>query len=105
MKRNRHRIVSKRGQKYELDRQNWTTYANFADMYNHCSHEMEHAGVAKRLEEPTWMTRDGVQCTADDAYGCKVTHAIIRPEMCLCGDEVGGISVWLVTAILVVNCS
>jgi len=90
MKRNRHRIVSKRGQKYELDRQNWTTYANFADMYNHCSHEMEHAGVAKRLEEPTWMTRDGVQCTADDAYGCKVTHAIIRPEMCLCGDEVGG---------------
>ena len=105
MKRNRHRIVSKRGQKYELDWQNRTTYANFSDMYNHCSHEMEHAGVAKRLEEPTWMTRDGVQCTADDAYGCKVTHAIIRPEMCLCGDEVGGISEWLVTAILVVNCS
>ncbi len=36
------------------------------------------------------MTRDKVQCTLDDAYGCKVTHAIIRPEMCLCGDEVGG---------------
>ena len=90
MKRNRHRIVSKRGQKYELDRQNWTTYANFADMYNHCALEMEHAGVAKRLEEPIWMTRDGVQCTVDDAYGCKVTHAIIRPDMCLCGDEVGG---------------
>ena len=39
---------------------------------------------------PIWMTRDGVDCTANDAYGCKVTHAIIRPEMCLCGDEVGG---------------
>ena len=90
MKRNRHRIVSKRGQKYELDRQNWTTYANFADMYSHCSHEMEHAGVTKRLEKPIWMTREGIECTAYDAYGCKVTHAIIRPEMCLCGDEVGG---------------
>ena len=89
MKRNQHRIVSKRGQKYELDRQNWTTYANFADMYKHCAVEMEHAGVAQRLEEPVWMTRDGVQCNVDDAYGCKVTHAIIRPEMCLCGDEVG----------------
>ena len=90
MKRNQHRIVSKRGQKYELDRQNWTTYANFAVMYKHCALEMEHAGVSKRLDEPIWMIRDGVECTANDAYGCKVTHAIIRPEMCLCGDEVGG---------------
>ena len=59
-------------------------------MYNHYVLEMEHAGVSKRLDEPIWMTRDGVDCTANDAYGCKVTHAIIRPEMCLCGDEVGG---------------
>ena len=89
MKRNRHRIVSKRGQKYELDRQNWTTYANFADMYNHCAIEMEHAGVAKRLDKLIWMTKDGVECNVDDAYGCRVTHTITRPEMCLCGDEVG----------------
>ena len=90
MKRNRDRIVSKRGQKYELDRQNWTTYANFADMYSHCALEMEQAGVAKKLDAPIWMTREGVECDADNAYGCKVTHTIIRPEMCLCGDEVGG---------------
>ena len=89
MKRNRHRIVSKRGQKYELDRQNWTTYANFADMYNHCAIEMEHAGVAKRLDKPIWMTKDGVECNVDDAYGCRVTHTITRPEMCLCSDKVG----------------
>ena len=28
-KRNAHRIVSKRGQKYEMDRDNWTTFRNF----------------------------------------------------------------------------
>ena len=90
MKRNCHQIVSKRGQKYELDRQNWTTYANFADMYNHCIDEMEHAGVAKKLHQPIWMTKEGIVCDVDNAYGGKVTHNIIRPDMCLCGDEVGG---------------
>ena len=35
LKRHKNQIVSKRGQKYELNRQNWTTYANFTNMYNH----------------------------------------------------------------------
>ena len=90
MRRNRHKIVSKRGQKYELDRQNWTTYANFAHMYNHCAIEMEQAGVARNVEDPVWMNREGHVCTSDEAFGCKVTHEIIRPDMCICGDEVGG---------------
>ena len=90
MKRNRNKISSKRGQKYELDRQNWTTYANFADMYDHCVIEMEQAGVAKKLDEPTWMTKEGQECDPENAFGCKVTHQIVRPDMCLCGDEVGG---------------
>ena len=40
MKRNKHRLVSRRGQKYELDRHNWTTYKNFRNMYEHTYHEM-----------------------------------------------------------------
>ena len=66
---------------------------------------MEHAGVAKRLDKPIWMTKDGVEYNINDAYGFKVTHRIIRPEMCLCGDEVGGIYVWLETDMLVENYS
>ena len=34
--------------------------------------------------------KDGVECNVDDVNGCRVTHTITRPEMCLCGDEVGG---------------
>ena len=29
-------------------------------------------------------------CMEKDALGCKVTHDILRPDMCIVGDEVGG---------------
>ena len=90
LKRNSHKIVSKRGQKYELDRQNWTTYANFVDMYEQCIAQMVRAGVAKKRTTPVWMNRDGKECRESDAFGCKVTHDLIHPDWCLVGDEVGG---------------
>ena len=90
IKRNKDKLVSKRGQKYELNRQKWTTYANFVDMYKHTYQEMIEAGVAKKLTEPTWMDADGRICRESEAFGCKVTHHLIHPDMCICGDEVGG---------------
>ena len=39
-KRNAHRIVIKRGQGYEMDRDNWTTYRNFSNMCDHVIEEM-----------------------------------------------------------------
>ena len=50
MRRNAHKIVSKKGQKYESDHAKWSAYINFADMYNHISTKMEEADVAKKLE-------------------------------------------------------
>lgn len=88
--RNKHKLVSKRGQKYELNRQKWTTYCNFVDMYHHAIQEMVDAGVAKKLDEPVWMTRDGKICVEREAFGCKVTHELVKPHLCICGDEVGG---------------
>ena len=90
MKRNKDKIVSRRGQRYELNRQKWTTYSNFVHMYNHCINEMVDAGVAVKLDDPVWMNRAGKECSEEEAFGCKVTHKIIRPDMCICGDEVGG---------------
>ena len=89
-KRNAHRIVSKRGQKYEMDRDNWTTYRNFSNMYDHVIEEMCDAGVAEKLDSPVWMDRDGKECQPIEAFGCKVTHRIKHPDMCIVGDEVGG---------------
>ena len=90
MRRHGDKIISKRGAKYSLDRANWSTYSNFKDMYDHNYEEMEVAGVAKRRAEPVWMDRNGNICDEKDALGCKVTHDLIHPEMCLVGDEVGG---------------
>jgi len=45
MRRHGDKIQSKRGQNYSLDRTNWSTYANFGDMYDHNIEEMKVAGV------------------------------------------------------------
>jgi hypothetical protein len=90
LNRNSHLICSKRGQKYELDRDKWTTYANFSQMYEHVYEYMEEAGVAVKLEAPVWRDKAGHDCTEEDAFGCNVTHDLTHHEMCVVMDEVGG---------------
>ena len=60
-------------------------------MYQHCYNEMVEAGVAQKLNEPVWLDRYGKDCAKNDAFGCKVFHKLIKPDMCICGDEVGGL--------------
>ena len=60
-------------------------------MYNSIIDEMMDAGVVERLDEPVWMDHDGNICSEETAFGCKVLHKVVRPDMCICGDEVGGI--------------
>ena len=88
-KRNADKIVSKKGEKFELDRSIWTTYHNFKQMYDRFSDEMEYAKVAVKLDTPVWMNKDGETVEEKDSFGCKVTHMILRSDMMLCGDEVG----------------
>ena len=82
MTRNKHKIVGKQGQKYELNRQNWTTYNNFVSMYNHVIDELVHTKVAVKLDHPVWMNRNGEICSESEAFGCKVNHKILRPDLC-----------------------
>ena len=90
MKRNKYRLVSRRGQKYSLDRQNWTTYHNFSDMYEHTYEEMVSSGVAEKLTNPIWLDKEGNECDEDESFGCKVNYKLIHPNQCFVGDEVGG---------------
>ena len=89
-KRNAHLIRSKRGQKYELDRASWSTYANFRQMYEQVYDQMVEAGVAVKHDTPQWQNTNGDIVGEEDAVGCKVTHDLIHPEMCIVMDEVGG---------------
>lgn len=69
MKRNKYRLVSKRGQKYSLDHQNWITHHNFFDMYEHTYEEMVSLGVAEKLTDPIWMDKDGNECDEEQSFG------------------------------------
>ena len=48
------------------------------------------AGVAVMLLEPVWMNAKGELVEESDAYRCKVTLDITKPEMCVVADEVCG---------------
>ena len=58
-KRWAHKLVTKKGRRFELDRSNWTKYSNFAAMYDNIASEMVAAGVAKELPTPVWMNEKG----------------------------------------------
>ena len=52
---------------------------------------MVQAGVAKKRDEAVWMDKsDNIVSDKSHSFGCKVTHDIIHPDLCLVGDEVGG---------------
>ncbi len=90
MERNKDKIVGKSGQEYNLNRHNWTTYIYFVQMYSHIIDELVVAGLVVKLDESVWMDRDGNTCIGEAAFGCKVHHKIVRPDLCFCGDEIGG---------------
>ena len=59
-------------------------------MYSHIIDELVGAELDVKLDEPDWMDRDGNTCTEEEAFGCKVYHTILTPDLCFCGDKVGG---------------
>ena len=58
-------------------------------MYRHNISEMEEAGVTVRSNILAWMDREGDIVDEGSAYGCKVTHAIVRSDYYIIADEVG----------------
>ena len=54
-----------------MGRDIWTTYRNFSNMNNHIIEEMCDAGIAKKLDSPMWINRDGEEYRYIEAFGCK----------------------------------
>ena len=50
--RYKHKLVNKKGQKFELDRSLWCTYQNFRNMYDMIEDKLIEAKVAKRFRQP-----------------------------------------------------
>ena len=58
-KPNDHLLVSKKVEKFELDRSSWSCYQNFDHMYNCISYELVDAGITDKLFTPVWMNATG----------------------------------------------
>ena len=78
-KRWEHKLVSKRGQKFAMDRNNALTYSNVCQMYEDVYESMVDAGVAIKLKEPS----------LNEVGNFKCNYQLTHPEMCLVVDEVG----------------
>ena len=78
-KRWEHKLVSKRGQKFAMDRNNALTYSNVCQMYDDVYESMVEAGVAVKVKEPL-VNEPGI---------FKCNYQLTHPEMCLVVDQVG----------------
>ena len=90
MKRNRHLIKWKKGEKYELNRASWNTYDNSMQMYVQVYDVMVDAGLAVKLAASQWENIEGDVVDKGNVFGCMVTHDLTHPEMCIVMDEVDG---------------
>ena len=61
-KRWEHKLVSKRGQKFAMDRNNALTYSNVCQMYEDVYESMVDAGVAIKLKEPSLNEVGNFKC-------------------------------------------
>ena len=90
MRRYNDKLDSKKGVKFELQRDNYVTYTNFEDMYD-CIEALlvDEAKVAVRLDQPVWMNKDGKEVDELESFGMKVKIEITDPDACITLDEVG----------------
>jgi len=51
--------VNKHGKKFASSHGNWSTYENFAAMYDHIYKEMHAAGLTEKDKFPVLLTRVG----------------------------------------------
>ena len=72
-----------------MDRDNWSSFSNFVDMYDNIYNEMLFAGVAEGINQPIWVDREGLYCKEEDSYGRMITYRLLHPDNCFVADEVG----------------
>jgi hypothetical protein len=83
--------VSKRRKQFAANQADWSTFNNFATMYDGAYDEMVAVGVAKHLNEKVWMDKDGnigVE-SKEMACGIKVDTVLTHLDYVLFVDKVG----------------
>jgi hypothetical protein len=89
MGRNRHRLVTKRGELFVNSRADWSRIEYIAQMYDVIYDAFVEAGIASKLDEKVYMDRQRNIVTEDLKYGEKIDIDLHYPEMLFFADEAG----------------
>ena len=89
--RNSDKLELKKAVKYELERDNFVTHANFEEMYNSIEDLLVNdANIAIKLPKPLWMNEKGEVVSEMESFGMKNSIKITHPDLGITLDEVGG---------------
>ncbi len=89
LKQNEHCIVTQQGEKFAVDRSDWTTLEKITQMYDIVYDEMVGAKVATKLETPMFMNQKGEQVDESQRFGKEVDMQLTYPNYVLFRDETG----------------
>ena len=83
-------LSTKAGNRFDVNREDWCTSANFEKMYDDVYAKMVDARVAIELPDDVWLDAEGkVVEKQEDAIGRKTKYIMTRPNYCVFVDEVG----------------
>ena len=90
MRRYKDVIESNKARRFEISRQQWTTYRNFLHMYLDIERMLIASNLASKLPSPIMVDCHGNEVLYEpNCYGCKVTTKFHYPQCCIVMDEVG----------------
>ena len=62
-------MVSKKGEKFALNRADWTKLSNIKQMYDYIYEEMIDAHIASPHENPVYMDHEGNEVEESEKFG------------------------------------
>ena len=89
MRRHEHRLVTRRGERFASNRDDWSKHFYIKQMYDVIYDELVAAGVARVREFPVFLDRLGNIVDKEEKFGEEVDLEILHPDYILFGDETG----------------
>jgi hypothetical protein len=87
--RYRHRLTTKRGERFACNRADWTKLRNIVQMYDVIYDELVDAGVAIKLDSPVFTDRNGKEVSKNERFGKEQDIKITHNHYILFADETG----------------
>ncbi len=88
-KRHASLIASKKGEKFALNRADWTKLSNIKQMYEYIYEEMVNANIASPRDNPVYLDREGNEVEESERFGLVQEFKIDHADYILFADESG----------------